>query len=887
MNLRRLLLFNLPVLFLPLPEDHSGYCLEADWKPRRPRISHLQANNITQSLVVRWLVDRSGLLEKGYNYEIQIGRTEALTIIYKTNVSAHPVGSDVYTWTWTSPLPLECANHSVRIRCFYNQSIPSPWSEWMTNSGAQHSATVTKMFPFQRLLREGSSAMLCCIPPRGVHITSMAFSDTKYPLINIGDGVKAISVKNLTIPRGVINGVFLSCNDTTAMPQYCINYVTFPPQKPRNLSCKTADLTTVTCSWTPGRKSNLHGRYRRTHALHIENFDQIKEQECTESSCSFSAVPHIEEYNISVVVKNDLGEERESYSFNISDRVFPVVQWDRVRPGVTDTTVSWIIQGNLSGLTLLCQVVTNPESTAMVLCQNVSHCEVKLENLLPNTHYSARVCCAVKSKAWGDWAPRMRFTTYPLVTLDIWRTIKQLPYSHNLRIVTLLWTPQVAGSTGYKVQWSQGGQYVTKDSGETHADISIGPGQCDITVQAVVKHGSSIPAHITIPQMEDRGNLLREQRVSGSTAGGFHLAWAKQDNATCGYTVEWCRVGTAIPCDLQWMKVPANNNTLFLPAQNFKASYRYTFNIYGCMENGHKLLEIQTGYSQELRPVQTPSLVEPVRRTSSSVTLEWHYNEDDQAHPGFITGYLVAVQKEEYLLNVSVADPRRKSVTIEHLQENQEYTFHLSALTKAGPGPANRITIRTKVNNSFQLAVILTPLLLLLGCTMLLWPQRKMLTNVLKGIFVYPAGMNIKTIELDNFLHETSERLQSETVEECVSCDIEILNAKPSRSETTTLIDREHPPSFSASTFPSFSPICMPLQTDYCPQSTAVLRESPVLQQITSIANRSYFDIVEDFSGSQDASKDISEITCLEPSEKVQESWSVVDDYISNDALSM
>lgn len=27
------------------------------------------------------------------------------------------------------------------------------------------------------------------------------------------------------------------------------------------------------------------------------------------------------------------------------------------------------------------------------------------------------------------------------------------------------------------------------------------------------------------------------------------------------------------------------------------------------------------------------------------MTLEWHYNEDDEAHPAFITGYLVTVQE--------------------------------------------------------------------------------------------------------------------------------------------------------------------------------------------------------------------------------------------------
>lgn len=43
--------------------------------------------------------------------------------------------SNEYTWAWTSDLPLECVSHSVRIRHFSNQSVPSPWSNWVTNNG--------------------------------------------------------------------------------------------------------------------------------------------------------------------------------------------------------------------------------------------------------------------------------------------------------------------------------------------------------------------------------------------------------------------------------------------------------------------------------------------------------------------------------------------------------------------------------------------------------------------------------------------------------------------------------------------------------------------------------------------------------------------------------
>lgn len=60
---------------------------------------------------------------------------------------------------------------------------------------------------------------------------------------------------------------------------------------------------------------------------------------------------------------------------------------------------------------------------------------------------------------------------------------------------------------GYIVQWLQEGQNWTewKESRQTEAEVSIGPGQYNFTVQAVVQMGSTPPAHITIPQRDDGG----------------------------------------------------------------------------------------------------------------------------------------------------------------------------------------------------------------------------------------------------------------------------------------------------------------------------------------------------------------------------------------------
>ena len=46
--------------------------------------------------------------------------------------------------------------------------------------------------------------------------------------------------------------------------------------------------------------------------------------------------------------------------------VFPVVKVDRVSPGATHTTVSWIVMGNLTRLNPLCQVTADPDSTTEV-----------------------------------------------------------------------------------------------------------------------------------------------------------------------------------------------------------------------------------------------------------------------------------------------------------------------------------------------------------------------------------------------------------------------------------------------------------------------------------------------------------------------------------------
>lgn len=71
---------------------------------------------------------------------------------------------------------------------------------------------------------------------------------------------------------------------------------------------------------------------------------------------------------------------------------------------------------------------------------------------------------------------------------------------------------------GYKVRWRQEGcQWILwKDREQTQTEISIGPGQCDMIIQAVIQPGSSPPGHITIPPVERIGQLSTPVAIEGS-----------------------------------------------------------------------------------------------------------------------------------------------------------------------------------------------------------------------------------------------------------------------------------------------------------------------------------------------------------------------------------
>lgn len=109
--------------------------------------------------------------------------------------------------------------------------------------GAQP-ADKAKIFPFQRVLREGDSAMFCCVPSHGDHVSDITLNDKKYPLINVGTAVRAISVQNLTIPT-FVSPIKVHCD--SQRPWSVWNYVSC-----RFNFLKIQFLSSTVCVWRLG-----------------------------------------------------------------------------------------------------------------------------------------------------------------------------------------------------------------------------------------------------------------------------------------------------------------------------------------------------------------------------------------------------------------------------------------------------------------------------------------------------------------------------------------------------------------------------------------------------------------------------------------------------------
>ncbi|XP_055054337.2 leukemia inhibitory factor receptor [Misgurnus anguillicaudatus] len=723
---------------------------------------------------------------RNQTYEIQVGRTKNMDVIDTISLNAV-----VNTTIWRSQMPLNCTDHSVRIRHISHNSTLGSWSAWKTHYGNENlSQSKFKMYPEQQVLKEGSTVLFCCVYSEDTNITSLYFKNTPYEAINISPRVKAIRVENITATNSW--GVNFYCDKRDETTAY--NFITFPPEKPQNITCETKDLRNVNCSWKVRRAHNLGKRFKRMYTLVIRDSEAGScDSEGLFVSCIFKVIQHWVTYNITLFETNRLGKASEQHVFNITERVFPFPELSKVSAGVLDATVVLQLNGNFEGLSITCQIQVKPGETIQEMQQKGSNVSqrytFKIKELQPSMNYNTRGRCAIQGNEWGKWTNHGAFVTGHLVTVDVWRQIR----GHPNRTVTLLWhtvkTYPELYIEAYEVCKSREGpqRNVCINVTQTPLNLTVDAHVINITVRAVIQAGLSVPSQITIPSAYT-GGMLEEKRIMGN-AEGFQLSWMRDSTTTCDYIVEWCKL--SVPHSIEWRKVPANQTYLTLEAGLFKPGVRYAFTVYGCNAKGHRPHEKQIGYLEEQKPSKFPTLDPNPIVTWSSATLKWSFKEGDPSHTGFITGYKITRQKDfNSDISTSLIDkPHIKSFTFSDLEEDQSYIFLLAACSSAGCGPDTSATIATAKNYPLLLVKISVSLLVLVACCICLCYFRKTLKRIPDKF----SFLHLKALDLDEDLYKASEKIRSLKIEDCRWCDVEVLDLHTSLVQKSWLTGTEDP----------------------------------------------------------------------------------------------
>ncbi|XP_056602176.1 leukemia inhibitory factor receptor [Triplophysa dalaica] len=847
------------ILIFTIIFEHVNRCHSSD-NISVPDIVKLQALDM-------WTLEmKMSEEQRNQTYEIQVARTKNMDIIDRMSLNA--VADTVI---WTSQMPLNCTDHSVRIRRISDNSTLGSWSAWKTHYGDENLSQGVKMYPENQVLKEGSTLLFCCVYSEDAHITDMFFSRIKYKVINISSRVKAIKVENISVTN--LYGVSFYCTKESSLG--ALNFVTFPPEKPHSIRCETTDLRKIWCTWKVSRAPNLSGSRKRKYRLLISDSEAVT---CSLKnshlvSCSFPVIQQQVTYNITLLVTNSLGRESENYIFSITDTVFPLPERSEVTAGVSDAVMDLQLNGRFRGLYIICQIEVEPGGMTQELQMNGSdslqHFIFEVQKLEPSMRYTTRGRCATQDNDWGRWTSSRAFLTGPLVTVDVWRQIRNIP----VRTVTLLWHTVKSEPEMYIEAYEVCTNHTDPHSNkcinvtQTRVDLPVDVHVCDFTVRAVSQTGLSVPSQITIPSAFTEA-VMYEKRIVGN-AEGFQLSWTRSSSSTCNYTVEWCMLGVA--CSLQWRKVPVNQTYLSLEAGYFKPGVRYTFTVYWCNAEGHKPHEKHIGYFVEQNPTQCPTLDPHPSVSFSSVRLKWSFDEDDPTHTGFILGYELTVQRDlESDISQSshrqmINKPYSKSFTFSDLEEDRSYTFHLSACSSAGCGPETSITITTRKNYYLLSAKILVLLLVLVGCSVCLRNCQKVLRKIPEEF----RFLNIKALDLDEDLYEASEKIRTFRIEECHWCDVEVLDVHHhTMIQNTWLTDAEdlsHPFITQKVTVPSV------LKPSY--QLTSGIWDSPT----RDLTNFSYVS-----SEQQDLSDKM-----FETDGKVQEAKTsgVISDYITSVAF--
>lgn len=288
--------------------------------PLTPESLNVSINSTKQCLHLQWTVHNPDYHQEfKMVFQIQISRFKASNVIWLENYSTTVKRNQVLHWSWESELPLECAIHFVRMRTMVDDArIPAPrlWSNWSSwekadaqNSLGDHPLYV---FPKDKLVEEGSNVTVCYISMNHQDNISCYLEDVLIYGRQLDQNVWAFEFKNVSFIRKT--GTNFYCKGQ-GDPEGVVLLVSKVLEEPKNFSCETQDLKTLTCTWDPGNDTGL---IQLPSYTLFESFSGKKTLCKHRNRCDWQVTQDSQEmYNFTLVAENYFRKRSVSILFNL------------------------------------------------------------------------------------------------------------------------------------------------------------------------------------------------------------------------------------------------------------------------------------------------------------------------------------------------------------------------------------------------------------------------------------------------------------------------------------------------------------------------------------------------------------------------------------------
>ncbi|TKC50345.1 hypothetical protein EI555_002006 [Monodon monoceros] len=779
--------------------------------PLTPESLKVSVNSTCQCLHLQWTVHSLAYhQELKMVFQIQISRFKTSNVIWVGNYSTTVKRNQVLHWSWESELPLECAAHFIRMRSMVDDArIPKPgfWSNWSSWEEAD-----------DKLVEEGSNVTICYVSRIHQDNISCYLEGVQIYGEQLDRSVSAFELKNVSFIREKGTNVFCKVDQGGVLGGIVL-FVSKVLEEPKDFSCETQDLKTLTCTWDPGSDTGLTKQPSQSYTL-FESFSGKKTLCKHRNWCDWQVAQDSQEtFNFTLLAENYLRKRSVSILFNLTQRVHPMTPYNLLpkNVGATKATMTWKVHSIGNNSTLLCQLELLAEGK-VIQQSNVSikvNGEYLLSELEPDTEYVARVRCAYTNHFW-KWSELIsqKFNTAeaaPSEAPDVWRNLK-LVSGHPT--VSLFWKPLSKVHANGKILFynvivenlDKPSRFEVLSIPAPASSTELTLDQCSYQIH-VTAHNSVGPSPASVIVVSgDPGNEEAEKGRVNGTEDGFSVSWKPQSGDATGYVVEWCDGPQDLPCVLQWKNLGPNTTSTVIRSGAFRPGVRYNFRIYGISTRrmAH-LLEKKAGYLEELAPSDNPQVVMS-KLTSHSFTLSWKdYSTESQ--PGFIQGYHVYLKpkageqchpafektvlpEDSVCCKYTIDNPEQKTFVVENLQPESVYEFIVTPYTSVGEGPLDAFTKVTTLDEySHTLVHIILPMIFCILIVMIIcylksqWLKEK----------CYPDSPNpYKSSVLSLIKSKENPHLTIMYVNDCVPDAIEVIN-KPEGSKIQFLGTRKSP----------------------------------------------------------------------------------------------